>query len=212
MGQFVDTSNHIIVSVDEGNGARRKVEVVSVIDLLNSFITSGLVNGEDSRTVLEMHNGIHANSFMGSVYNMMITIDKKSGGKLLTVHNRYKLRNEDEEELRRLGVQFNKEMGSGDGNKDYRPLYDVRIIPNLFQARIVQAMGEIERGAFHNPNYAQERRYWDTVIDRFRVEGVQWTGKEINASHVIVLPHATEKEMSQREKKFARREGKRPLI
>ena len=130
--QYIDRSPHILVSVDMGQGRIIQKTLVSGIDILDSLVSNGLLPGQDLATALDRMGGVHPNTLMGSLYDIMVTNNKTR----LHEVNRYYMPVESEQALQKKGVRFNKVGGRGTGNKDYRPMYDVDIVKEIGRAHV----------------------------------------------------------------------------
>nr|DAL17010.1 MAG TPA_asm: hypothetical protein [Caudoviricetes sp.] len=202
--QYIDRSPHILVSVDMGQGRIIQKTLVSGIDILDSLVSNGLLPGQDLATALDRMGGIHPNTLMGGLYNIMVTNNKTR----LHEVNRYYMPVESEQTLQKKGVRFNKVGGRGTGNKDYRPMYDVDIVKEIFRARILQAIEGAKKFAQFDPNIEQTMSVWKNRL--MKIDTYDWQGKTVRALDVVVFPHATVKEERRRNKDVSKR--RRPEI
>lgn len=197
--QYIDRSPHIVVSVDMGKGRRIQKTLVSGIDILEALVSNNLLPGDDLATALDRLGGIHPNSLMGSLYNIMVT-DNKSR---LHEMNRYYMPVEFEDVLQKRGIKFNKLGGRGTGNKNYRPMYDVSIVKDIFRARIRQAADAALRNAAYDPDIDSTLNFWRNRM--WKIDTYDWQGKTFRALDVVVSPHATVKEERRRNKDVEKR-------
>ena len=202
--QYIDRSPHILVSVDMGQGRIIQKTLVSGIDILDSLVSNGLLPGQDLSTALDRMGGIHPNTLMGSLYNIMVTNNKTR----LHEVNRYYMPVESEQALQKKGVRFNMVGGKGTGNKDYRPMYDVDIVKEIFRARILQAIEGAKKFAQFDPDIEHTMSVWKNRL--MKIDTYDWQGKTVRALDVVVFPHATVKEERRRNKDVSKR--RRPEI
>lgn len=208
--EFIDYSTHITVRADMGQGRKVPVTVVSGVDIGEALCSCGLMPAQDFATALQHMGDRHANTFIGELISKMLVLFKYQR---LHEVNRYKLMTEDEKKLARVGVRFNKTLGEGSGNKDYRPMYPVEIVPLLFVARVIQMMEENEKTSLWNKNYVRRSTELQTLLTSVK-SGYTWQGQGYTVGNVVVYPYATEKEEAKRDKDSAQRTrvGKKSLI